>query len=391
MSDPGPGPGPVPSVIDIEGDTLVVGRAWPRPVRDGDRVLLVEGRDGAGRLRAGRLDLRRSGTGWAVTGSRVPPPGEDSRLPGLAEAAAAGTLVVHRHGRRAVVRLDTTYVKLVRPGVGEVVARAATHGRALARAAGFDAPTVEEVGDAQVTFGALPGPSLHELGARVPTGEWARWWGLWAAAWPALAQPAAVHAGAASLPRHSPADEAAVVRRWVQHVTDFDALPEDARRRLGQRADAVADALDVDPAQQPVVSHRDLHDKQVLAHANRLGLLDFDMVALAEPALDLANLFVHAGLRADQGHWSPSHRDIAQRTVLAVAARMGVDLGRFETYAEASRVRLACLYAFRPGHRDLALGWAGTAPAPRQSASPSPRRPISLSCSGRNRPSHSRS
>ncbi|WP_353950973.1 hypothetical protein V6K52_15205 [Knoellia sp. S7-12] len=356
MSDVGCGA--VPSVLDIDGDTLTVGRAWPRPVRDGARVLLVEGRDGAGRLRAARLRLERSGDGWAVAESRVAPPGGDPRLPGLALAAVGGTLVVHRYGRRAVIARDDSYVKVVRPGNGPVVAQAARHGRALAFAAGFDAPTVEDVGDGQVGFGVLPGQSLHELGARLTATEWALWWARWATAWPVLARPAG-DMGAQQLPSHSPRDEAAILRRWVNHVTDFEALPVVARRRLGERAEAVSHALVHGPAQHPVVSHRDLHDKQVLAHAGSLGLLDFDTVALAEPALDLANLFVHAGLRADQALWSPCHRDIAQRAVLTVAEQTGVDLGRFETYAEATRVRLACLYAFRPAQRDLALGWAG--------------------------------
>lgn len=369
--------GPVPSVLDLEGgDTLTVGRAWPRTVRDGARILLVEGRDGAGRLRAARLQLRRSGDRWAVAESRVVPPGGDPRLPDLAHAAVGGTLVVHRYGRRAVVARDDSYVKVVRPGQGPAVAQAARHGRALALAAGFDAPTVEDVGDGQVTFGVLPGQSLHEFGARLTTTEWSRWWGRWATAWPVLARPDARDMGAQHLPRHSARDEAAVLRRWVDHVTAFEALPEVSRRRLGERAEAVSHALAHGPAQHPVVSHRDLHDKQVLAHSGSLGLLDFDTVALAEPALDLANLFVHAGLRADQALWSPCHRDIAQRAVLTVAEQTGVDLGRFETYAEATRIRLACLYAFRPAHRDLARNWAGTplasAPLPHQAIAAHP-------------------
>ena len=47
-----------------------------------------------------------------------------------------------------------------------------------------------------------------------------------------------------------------------------------------------------------------------------------------------------------------------------VADDLGVDRARFATYAEATRLRLACLYAFRPRHRRLAHAWA-TAPRPR--------------------------
>lgn len=347
--------GPVPGQVQFGEDVLTVERAWPRGRRDGAEVILVEGHDRSGRLRAARLRLRPStGLGWHVSTIQVAPPGDDPKLPDLHEASRGGRLVVHRYGRRAVVRCADRVVKVVRPGDGPVIASAARQGEQMAVAAGFTAPEVLRTGRGQVSFSILPGRSLHELGGVVPRREWSRWWAHWATLWTALAQPSGVH----RLPDHSAHDEAVVLRRWLERVIRLEALPTGLSHQVTSRADAVITDLVTQPAQALVLSHRDLHDKQMLAHERSLGLLDFDTVALAEPALDLANLWVHAQLRADQGLWSRGHSEVAQRAIREVARDLAVSDDRFATYAEASRLRLACLYAFRPRYRDLALAWA---------------------------------
>ncbi|WP_114906965.1 phosphotransferase family protein [Ornithinimicrobium murale] len=367
--------GPVPEQVQLGEDRLTIDRAWPRGRRDGLEVILVEGRDLAGRLRAARLWVRpASGLGWQVSKVQVAPAGMDVKLPDLAGASAEGTLLVHRYGRRAVVRRAADFVKIVRTGEGPVVAAAAQQGRDLALHAGFDAPTVDGVRSGSVSFGVLPGRSLHELGGVLTRSEWGRWWGIFTDHWPRLARPLAeagarsgastvAPSGIGSTPApHTAHDEVAVLRRWQEWVTRLEALPADLHGTLLRRVEDVAADLVSQPAQDLVVSHRDLHDKQMLAEGNRLGLLDFDTVALAEPALDLANLWVHARLRADQGLWSQRHSEIAQQSIREVADSLGVSDERFATYAEATRLRLACLYAFRPRHRALALSWAATPP-----------------------------
>ncbi|WP_154402207.1 hypothetical protein [Ornithinimicrobium cavernae] len=358
----GPGNGPVPETVAQGEDVVTVERAWPRGDKDGAQILLVEGRDQGGRLRAGRLHLHPApGAGWRVTRTELTPPAEDPRLPDLADAARGATLVVHRFGRRAVVRRADDYIKVVRPGEGPTIAAAARHGREVARLAGFGAPTVGEVGQGQVSFGILPGRSLHELGGTLTRTDWASWWDLWARRWILLA-----HHEATGPSRHRPAvhtaqDEVTVLQRWVDRALRLGALPADLHGHVGRRVEAACRALVSGAAQNLVLSHRDLHDKQILAHGDALGLLDFDTVALAEPALDLANLWVHAGLRADQGLWSRGHSELAGDRIREVAAFLEVDESRFEAYAEATRLRLACLYAFRPRHRALALAWAADA------------------------------
>lgn len=352
--------GPVPREVQIGDDVLTVDRAWPRGPREGGEMVLVEGHDSAGRLRAARLRLEpHPGLGWQVDSIRVAKPGQDPRLPGLAEAAAGGTLVVHRFGKRAVVRFPDRYVKVVRPGEGPSVATAARQGDQVAARAGFAAPAVLDSGPEAITFSVLPGRSLHELGGVATRGEWTRWWERWADQWVRLTGTSAGD----QLPQHTAHDEVVNLLRWLERVERLEALPVELGQLVRTRAEAVTTDLVAQPSQELVVSHRDLHDKQMLADGGSLGLLDFDTVSLAEPALDLGNLWVHARLRADQGLWSHGHSQVVQDAVRGVASALGVSDQRFATYAEATRLRLACLYAFRPRHRALALAWAAGEPA----------------------------
>ena len=78
------------------------------------------------------------------------------------------------------------------------------------------------------------------------------------------------------------------------------------------------------------------------------GLLDFDLAAAGEAALDLANLLVHLELRALQGVCDAEVARAAAGAVLA-GYRPGPDVRRrLAVYDEAARRRLVAVYAFRP-------------------------------------------
>lgn len=355
--------GPVPAAVRTGDDFLVIQRAWPHERRAGGvgATLTVEGRDEQGRLRAGRLELARADTpsqapAWRVRAAHVAPAGADPKLAGLATVAEGHALVVHRFGKRAVVRRESDYVKVVRRGRGPGVAEQARRGWELSRASGFGAPEVMAEGADQVRFAILPGQNLHELGPVTDLPTWSATWQQWGGQWRVLTSLSAT-----DLAPHTPEDEVRVLQRWVGLAEDFAALPAGLLSGLRARADRVCAELLSGAAQELVVSHRDLHDKQILAAGDSLGLLDFDTAALAEPALDLANLWVHASLRQDQRVWSREHAGVVQEVVTGLADQLNVAPERFQTYAAATRVRLACLYAFRPAHRDLALAWAGVA------------------------------
>ncbi|MET1034818.1 MAG: phosphotransferase [Arthrobacter sp.] len=345
----------LPELLEIGGEGAVgegfereevrVRRAWPAP--DGTQVF--EAVDGAGRVRAGAWD----GRGAALLRHAT-----DPRLPGLSDE---GTVLVHRRGKRAVVRRDTAggtdYVKALRPGRGPAVAETSRRLAAMALEAGLLAPRVLSAGGDAVRFSALPGMPIAEYAGAASPG-WVAAWDLWAGAWPAL-----VATDAGALPVHDAGREAEVLGTWAGHLLAHDPLGLTAagRARVDARLAAVAGDLERLAAGErpPVTAHRDLHDKQLLYDrgADRLGILDFDTAARADVELDLGNLLAHLELRRDQGVIAASARDSAAARVLGVAADLGADPRRLDAYTEAARLRLVCVYAFRPAWRGLAERW----------------------------------
>ena len=334
------------TVPDADGRPLRVRRAWPA---DGTRLVL-ELEDEHGRVRAGEA-APGAGRPWAV---RVLPHGEDPRLPGLAAAAAAGgRVVVHRHRRRAVVGTPDRFVKFLARGRAARVAELSDRLHALGTAAGFAVPAVLARAEDRVEFSVLPGRSLHELGAAGRNDAYRAAWAEWARCWPALATAAP---GTEPLPAHTAEDEARTLARWAGRLEAFPGLLEAPPGAVAARARRIGAELSALPADRRgrVVLHRDLHDQQLLFDGARLGLLDFDTAALGEPELDLANLSVHLELRAAQGLLDPALRAAGQEAVTAVARVLGADPGRLAVHAEATRLRLACVYAFRPRWRAVA-------------------------------------
>lgn len=328
-----------------------VTRAWPH--REPDR-LVIEGRDPSGRLRAGYARRTAGGHGLGI---RVLEPGVDPKLPALQRLSRGADLVVHRAGRRAVLFDGERYLKIVRGDIREL---AATMERCavLAAEAGFRAPHVRQR-EGALELSVVAGTPLQET-----TGSaWADGLRAWADRWagfvgpgvvgPAVVGPAVVRsADPGEHAVHDAAAEQAVLARWVERTEGWHRLPADTLRPTLDRASRMLAA-----APMPLgVAHRDLHDKQLITGAEP-GLLDFDTAALAEPALDLANLAVHLDLRAAQGLLDESERRWGRGVVVAVARSLQVPEQRWHAYELATRLRLACVYAFRPRWQSLAEQW----------------------------------
>lgn len=342
------------------GRTLRLTRAWPRA----DDHLLVEYRDGestvAGQWFADPLRLQAVARQTAAvapglvtvvgdTGVVLQAQGADRRLTTLAATVGQSgvELVAHRPERRAVVRVsgggDTTYRKLSRPGR---LARP-PDGRSVH---GVRVPTVvAHEPDAGITeLTELPGRTLYELlGDTTATdGE------VFVAFRAAGKSLATLHAAEPGphLPRHDAGAEWGVVERWVEQAQIHGALPPDASAPARSALERLrATLLGRDGGAPATLVHRDLHDKQMLvAGDEEVGVLDLDTLAVAEPALDVANLCVHLELRVLQ-RWCPPARAAAARAGLldgyrpTPSVRDGLD-----AYAAATRLRLACVYAFRP-------------------------------------------
>jgi aminoglycoside phosphotransferase (APT) family kinase protein len=165
----------------------------------------------------------------------------------------------------------------------------------------------------------------------------------------------------AALAVYDGAAEAATLNRWVDHLLAFDALDADpaAVRALAARiGEQLVDGLG---EARLGLSHRDLHDKQLMysADSDTPGLLDFDTAALADPALDIANLAVHLELRRDQGVLDDAAVRVAKSAICDVVRELDVPEDRLWVYRSSTRLRLTCVYAFRPQWRALANRYIG--------------------------------
>jgi hypothetical protein len=106
------------------------------------------------------------------------------------------------------------------------------------------------------------------------------------------------------------------------------------------------------PPTELVLTHRDLHDGQLLVDEGGIGLLDFDLLCLAEPVLDVANLSAHLRLRAIQGIAGASETAVEE---LSAALLDGLDRSAEQGFSESLRfyqattfLRLSLVYFLRP-------------------------------------------
>jgi len=340
---------PVPRrVTDPAGSVWSVQRAWPG-TSAGRYVLEVQapGHPGVrgGIFRDGRF---------------VPVYADDSKLPALALEFPKGETVVHRAHKRAVLRAGDTYIKVFRPE--QAPAAATNHLLATSALAGgrFRTPVMSTARPDVLVLSRLTGRSFYELGqdqATVPDHIFAGMWAQWSEAWTETVGRAGGPASRATvdqLPLHDAEEELVKVQRWIDHwLLHSQGIPEaeQGRAALLAQADGVMAGLLARPRDPLGWAHGDLHDKQILggdSFAGPPGLLDFDESCRAEAALDLANLAVHLELRRRQNLLSWQRFATARACIVSAAGRLHVSPERFEAYAASARLRLACMYSFRP-------------------------------------------
>ncbi|MFC9353138.1 hypothetical protein [Arthrobacter sp. NPDC057013] len=348
---------PVPRrVTDPQGSVWSVQRAWPG-VSAGRYVLEVQAPGYPGVL-----------GGFFREGRFVPVGPDDSKLPALALESPKGETVVHRAHKRAVLRAGDTYIKVFRPE--QAPAAATNHVLATAPLAGgrFRTPAMSAARPDVLVFSLVAGRSYYDLGrdqTTVPDDVFAVMWADWSQAWTETvvrAGGSAFRAGLERLPLHDAEEELVKVRRWIDHwLLHSEGIPEaeQGRAALLAQADAVTSNLLAGPFDSLGWAHGDLHDKQILGTdlavtgilgtgGGAPGLLDFDEACRAEAALDLANLDVHLELRRRQNLLSGQRFAIAHASIVSAACRLHVSPERFKAYAASARLRLACMYSFRP-------------------------------------------
>ncbi|WP_026534569.1 phosphotransferase [Arthrobacter sp. H14] len=356
-------PVPAPELLDQDGREMNVRRAWPQ--RHGQLSIEVLDRTDntirSGKIAAdGRLTLLDYGS--------------DPALPGLAAEAVDGRVLVHRYKRRAVVLSSDgrCYTKILARNKADNVARISERLGGIALDAGFGSAAIIGSTADRVVFAPVEGTSLYDLGASAgQERQWAAAWQNWQQRWPGFVDRTHM---AGDLPEFTSEDEVANLLRWVGHAIDHQALDAPAAE-LQNIAAGVAAGLVGSPAGPEGVSHRDLHDKHLLyqqpgvvgsgtstgstapSGKGNLALLDFDTASIAETALDLANLKVHLDFRVAQRLLDPGKRRLGVDSITAVAGDLRVPDQRMTAYEASTRLRLACVYAFRPVTRQLANRW----------------------------------
>jgi len=328
-----------PESVVADGEVWRIARVWP-----GDPAPLEAHRDG-----------RVSGGHLLADGTvRLMAPNDDAKLPALDALARRGRVISHRPGKRAVVRLESTFAKAVRHGRGGSVADA--HERAatvLSR--GFVVPELAARSADAVELTAIPGRTLHEVGADPATSReaWRSAWRAWRAAWVETLRTGENDRFAL----HAASDEARILREWADRATEH--IGTTGRWSLRDVADRLVRGLERAPTSPARFAHRDLHDKQLLWDDERgIGIIDLDTCARADPALDLGNLQAHAELAVAQGRWTAERGDIAAEEIAAAASELGVRERAVDVWRRAARFRVACVHLLRPpgrrvAHRDL--------------------------------------
>ncbi|WP_237205037.1 phosphotransferase [Rothia nasimurium] len=324
-----------------------VTRAWPGSA-GGLTFELVDAR--TNQLRAGTID---------VDGDirLLSPVGTDPKLPALAADSSApdAQLLVHRAGKRAVVRHPQKVSKHLKPSKVAQVALASEAVGGLAASSGFSVARVLATGTGHLDFSLLPGQSLFDW-ADQGQDAWVRFTGIWPEF---LARVARAYRSGVGLPAvsgvfspatHGKEQEARVLEQWKQHVVAFGSFASlESGQQLLLHIDRLLSELTSDaPDDNYVLVHRDLHDKQLLWNGSSLALIDLDTAAYGEAALDLGNLLAHLELRAVQGIYQPDFSHSISQLLETLASEAGISPQRLDLYRQVARARIACVYSFRP-------------------------------------------
>jgi aminoglycoside phosphotransferase (APT) family kinase protein len=292
---------------------------------------------------------RRSPSGSAQPGTYEPVTGafvdravhDDGALPGLALWAGQGTMVSHRPGRRAVLRLDGPdggdFVKVVRPrrAVG-VLAGHRVMGELRCRHP-RSVPVVPAVVEAAADAGVvilrhMPGRPLHDV---LITGDGHQREVALAAVARSLAALREIDVTDVGL---GPAADGGDPDAWLglisMHRPGLADDYSDTRGTLPKMAPSL---------ERPALVHGDLHDRNVFLLDGEIGLVDLDSLGVGDPAIDAGNLAAHIVLRAVQrGDGSVvGHAE-------AAAFLAALDAGQREwDWTTNTLFRLACIYRFR--------------------------------------------
>lgn len=153
-------------------------------------------------------------------------------------------------------------------------------------------------------------------------------------------------------------DELATLERRLAEAAA--ALPSLPTRALAEAARALACAT---PAAAPAPVHRDFHPDQALIDDGRVWLIDLDLYAMADPALDAGNFVAHLIEAAIRRHGDASALDAHATAFLAAWSDLGAcgAEDRVGAWTALALARCAAIAAARPARRHAARAIAEVA------------------------------
>jgi len=155
-----------------------------------------------------------------------------------------------------------------------------------------------------------------------------------------------------SSPDHGRAEESAVFSSWVKHARQL--FPEQSQALKGIENRILNQLTSID-AESHTLIHRDFHEKQIIVDEGRARLVDFDTLAMGDPAIDIGNFLAHALLAHYQ---TPSfqlsdYEQVKTHFLCAYAKEQPESLEpafqhRINMYRDVALGRLCCLCFFQP-------------------------------------------
>ncbi len=144
------------------------------------------------------------------------------------------------------------------------------------------------------------------------------------------------------LPDHTVSDEVDILEKRNEVFHRILAEPSNGVNPI---VTEVIDRLKQLPPATSVICHRDFHDKQVLVSKDQMTLLDLDLLANSDPALDAGNILAHLRLRSLQG--LPVPWEICAREISGLMADLNIEKERLATWTASTFTRLLLIYSRR--------------------------------------------
>ena len=99
------------------------------------------------------------------------------------------------------------------------------------------------------------------------------------------------------------------------------------------------------PPVDAAACHRDFHEAQILLNAGACGVLDFDTLCTADPALDIGNFAAHVQFAEWRG--GADARSFSDKFQACASLGLGADApSRVAVWRRAALLRLAAIYSF---------------------------------------------